>query len=604
MSRILLVAAAVAAFPSPPAPAAESKSTLGATIVTATRTDTDLDEVLASVIVITRAELERALAPDVAGLLQFHAGLDIARNGGPGQVTSVFIRGTDSNHATVLVDGVRINPGTIGGAQIQNIAPESIERIEIVKGPRSSLYGTDAIGGVINIITRSYASSGFEASTGFGRYDTWQAAASGGLSGERAELALSANWLDTDGFPTRTFSSIDRGYENRTFSLKGRARFGPANVGARYWRVAGVSEYSGFSLSALDQDFENSMAAADLAFSLERWTSRLTLSRIEDDIRQNQAVSGAFDFLRTRRVALDWQNDLRIGSTHLLTAGALLAREDTAALSFGTSFDESTDVDMVFVQDRFDAGPHNLLLAAAHTDHETFGGETTWNLEYGLDLGSATRLIAAAGTAFRAPDSTDRFGFGGNPDLEPESARNYELSLQQRFGARQRLRASAFRNDIDELILFVLIDPATFEFQNRNVERARIEGIELAYEYRADTWRLRVEAIAQNPRNLTTDARLIRRARESLSLMLVKAFGTHELGMDVLATGEREDFGFPEQTRLDGYTLLNLYGRLALARDLSIQARLENVFDERYELASTYNTPGRSLFVAMRYEFQ
>ncbi len=605
MSTIIRAAAAAAVLSSLPLSAAEPPP-LDTTVVTATRTETLLDEVLAPVIVITREELERSLAPDVAGLLQFHAGIDIGRNGGPGQVTSVFIRGTDSNHATVLVDGVRINPGTLGGAAVQNIAPEVIERIEIVKGPRSALYGTDAIGGVINIITRGYTSNGFEAATGYGRYDTWLAAGSGGFGGSAGEVAFSANWLESTGFPTRSLDDTDRGYENRSFTVKGRTQLGPVGVGARYWLAEGTAEYSDFSLAPVDQDFRNLVGAVDFTIApSERWSSRVMLSHIEDEIEQNQPdFLGDFAVVRTRRNAVDWQNDVRIGEHQLVTAGLLLTREDTDSTESFAPFAEDTDTEMAFLQDRIDAGRHHLLLAAAYLDHQTFGEEATWNAEYGIDVTAGTRLIAAAGTGFRAPDSTDRFGFGGNPDLDPERSHNYELSVVQRIGARQQLRLSAFRNDIDDLIVFVVTDPVTFEGQNENVERARIDGVELAYEYNAESWRLRAEAIAQDPRNLTTDSKLLRRASESLTVALAKTLGAHEIGLDVLVSGEREDFGFPDPVELEGYTLVNLYARLALVRGLSLQLRLENALDEQYELASTYNTPERSVFVAARYEFR
>jgi vitamin B12 transporter len=293
---------------------------------------------------------------------------------------------------------------------------------------------------------------------------------------------------------------------------------------------------------------------------------------------------------------------VRIGEHQLLTAGVLFTWEKTLSTESFAPFDENTDTGMVFAQDRIDLGRHDLLLAAAYLDHETFGAEATWNAEYGIDVTAGTRLIAAAGTGFRAPDSTDRFGFGGNPALDPEHSRNYELSLVQRFGERQQLRLSAFRNEIDDLIVFVVTDPVTFEGRNQNVERARIDGVELAYEYDAPTWRLRAEAIAQDPRNLTTDEKLLRRASESLTLAFAKTLGAHEVGCDVLLSGEREDFGTPEQIELDGYALVNLYARFALLRGLSLQVRLENALDEQYELASTYNTTDRGVFVALRYE--
>lgn len=590
--------------------AAENPEPLGTSIVTATRTVTELDEVLASVIVITREDLERSLAPDIAALLRFHAGIDIGRNGGPGQLTSVFIRGTESNHAAVLVDGIRVNPGTIGGAQVQNIVPESIERIEIVKGPRSTLYGTDAIGGVINIITRNYSGNALSASVGGGRYDTRQATLAASIGGTAGDAAVSGAWLDSAGFPTRTTSDTDRGYQNSSITAKARVHLGPVELGVRGWRAAGTTEYSDFFLAPVDQDYENSVVAAEAAMRpTERWLTRLTLSRIEDDIEQNQPPfpGAANDYVRTRRNTVDWQNDLQLGKANVLTAGAQLTREKTAELSFGVLYPGGTvetDVDMLFLQDRLDVGRHNLLVAVAALDHETFGNETTWNVDYGIDIASATRLVASVGTGFRAPDSTDRFGFGGNPDLDPERSRNYEIAVQHRLGTRHEMGLSLFRNDIDDLIEFVVLDPNTFEGENRNVEEARIEGAELSYEYRGESWRVRTEAIAQSPRNLTEDSRLLRRAEESLTLSVVKTLRNFELGLDVLATGDREDFGFPDPVKLDSYTLLNLTARWFITPGWSVQARLENALDEQYMLANGFNTADRSAFFATKYEFR
>ena len=144
----------------------------------------------------------------------FVPGVEVARLGGPGQQTSLFVRGTESNHVLVLMDGLRINPGTIGTAAIQNIAPEFVERVEVVKGPRSTLYGSDAIGGVINVITRRGADEGGSVQAGFGSFDTQSASLSAGIGGERAEASFGASWIESDGFPTRTGDTTDRGYEN------------------------------------------------------------------------------------------------------------------------------------------------------------------------------------------------------------------------------------------------------------------------------------------------------------------------------------------------------------------------------------------------------
>ena len=215
----------------------------GHIIVTATRIPTPVEEVLAPVIVIDRDTIERSVAGDAADLLRFHAGLDLARSGGPGQTTAVFIRGAESNHTLVLVDGVRINPGTIGLAALQNIQPSQIERIEVVKGPRSALYGTDAIGGVINVITRRGVRDGWSAEAGYGDYDTRQASMNGAVTAGPVEFDLGVSWLDSDGFPTRTTDGTDRGYDNLGINAQVAADVGDARLALR--RVGSVERGAG-----------------------------------------------------------------------------------------------------------------------------------------------------------------------------------------------------------------------------------------------------------------------------------------------------------------------------------------------------------------------
>jgi vitamin B12 transporter len=575
-------------------------------VVTATREPQPAAEVLAPVVIIDRATIERSLAPDVADLLRFHAGLDVARNGGPGQATSLFIRGTESNHAVVMIDGVRINPGTIGGAALQNVAPELVERIEVVKGPRSTLYGTDAIGGVVNVVTRRGVENGMQALVGYGRYGTRQAQLGGTYGGSLGELSLGASALDSDGFPARRGDDTDRGYRNRSFALGARTDAGPVELAARWWRASGTSEYSDFFLTPVDQDFENSSAAVEASGRVtESWRTRVTLSRVVDDVQQNQEsfAGSGFDYARTRRHAIDWQNGVAIGA-HALTVGALLTRENTESLSFGDRFDVDTDADTFYAQDQVEVGRHRVLLAAGYTDHETFGGHGTWNAEYGFRVGANTRLTAAAGTAFRAPDATDRFGFGGNPDLDPERSRNYELGLRHRVGGRHVLALSAFENRIDDLIQFVTLSFDPFVGRNLNVERARIRGLEASWEYAGDDWHARAEAIRQDPEDRSDGSRLLRRASESYTLALAKRVGPAEVGADLLLAGDREDFGFPERVRLGGYFLANLSASVVLGERWTLQARLENALDRDYVLADGYNTMRRALMVATRYDFR
>jgi len=462
---------------------------LDETVVTATRTPVSLDAVGAPVIVISRDDIERSLASDVSELLQAHAGLEIARNGGPGQTASLFTRGTESNHTVVLIDGVRINPGTIGGAALQNIAPESIERIEIVKGPRSSLYGTDAIGGVVQLFTRGAAKDGASAGATFGSDNTQQMFGDVALTpGEKMRLGFGGSYAESEGMPVFVDDDLDRGYRNVT----GRASLEYAatdalTLRARAWQTHGRTEYSSQTFSdppyaPASQDFENSVYSAEAEYRrAEGFGVRATVSHALDDIDQLQAGFGPaeFDYARTARTNVDVQVDLARMGTHALSFGLQRSDENTRAQSFGTVFDEDTVVTQAFVQDQFEIGRLTSRLALGGVDHETFGSELTWNAEFGAAFGTGTRVTLSGGTAFRAPDSTDRFGFGGNPDLDPEVSEQVELTVRQKIGDRHHLSLSAFDNRIDDLIDYVVTDFVTFDGQNENIERARIKGVEL-----------------------------------------------------------------------------------------------------------------------------
>ena len=570
-------------------------------IVTATRTAQIADQALAPVIVIDRATIERSAAVDVADLLRFHAGIDLGRNGGPGQATSMFIRGTDSNHALVMIDGVKINPGTIGGAALQNISPEMIDHIEIVKGPRSSLYGSEAIGGVVNVITRRGGADGAQGNfaVGAGSYGTRTFSVGTHYGSDQLRVGFDANGFGTDGFPTRVDSDIASGHDRFSFSTYLGDRAGPLDWELSHWQAKGNTEYLSFFLSPLDQDFTNSATALTLkAAPRDAWTSTLRIGSVVDEVNQNQSS----DYSETHRRQFDWQNDVQLDAHQLFTAGLWYSQDDTASSVFGSGYTDRTDVFAVFGQDDIRYGDHHLLLAARHTDHESFGGYTSWDAEYGYQLTASTRVTAAVGTAFRAPDATDRFGFGGNPALKPETARNVELGVKHALSARQALALSAFDNHIEDLIEFS--DPDGFlgpqPGMMQNVDRARIRGVEATYTAALKPFNLRIEAIAQDPKNETTGDLLARRAERSLTASLTYDIGPYQLGADFLAQSRRKDSDFSDVYNA-GYGLMNLTAEWHVQRDWRITGRIENVFDKNYELADGFNTAGRSVMIEARY---
>jgi len=331
------------------------------------------------------------------------------------------------------------------------------------------------------------------------------------------------------------------------------------------------------------------------------WQSRVEVGRLVDDLDQRSVRDslGSFesdDYSTTDRTTIGWQNDFDLSDTQRLSAGVSVADESARNQGFG---EIDTDVVNAYVQDHLQFGRHDLTAALGYVDHETAGDHATWNIDYGVRLGSSLRLIATAGTAFRAPDATDRFGFGGNVDLQPEQSENYELALRYAVAQDQQLSLSAFHNDIDQLVTYVVTDFVTFDGQLQNVDRARIQGVELAYQIDRAEWQFRAEAVYQDPEDRTTGEQLLRRANENLTVSYLRRLGQFEIGIDVLAAGDRQDFGGIE---LERYALANLTARVNLGAGWSLTGQIENLLDEEYELVSGYRTQDRAAYLGVRYE--
>ncbi|MDP3293213.1 MAG: TonB-dependent receptor [Nevskia sp.] len=585
--------------------------TLDPVLVTASRTPQPQSQTLAATIVIDRAQIEAAQAGDLADLLRFNAGLDIGRTGGPGQTASVFIRGGESNHTLVLIDGVRVNPATSGGAALQNLVPDMIERIEIVKGPRTTLYGSDAIAGVINIITRSPGKQQIDASLRGGSYGTVGGSAHYANTIGDYGLSVETEQQKTDGFPACVGTDVDSEFRNNSVNVKGTAKTGIARFEARAFNAQGKTEYFGggcdptFGLNPTALDFRNqTLALAASSQLLSNWDSTLSLSRSEDRSRQYNQT----DSVRTIRPQLDWQNTVTVlPGLRALFGGQVSQERVDSYSSFGAPINQTIDLYNAFLQGQYDNDHNHLLLAGSVLDHDAFGSRLSWNAEYGYDLYVKplykTTLIAAAGTGFRAPDATDRFGFGGDPNLAPERAQNLEVGVRQRWGANQTWDLRAFRTRIKNLIS-VEYDPANnqdvdFGFRAVNIDRAKNSGLEATYRYADALWSGTLTGIIQNPKDRSDDSSLLRRARRSVTAQLRRDIGRFYVSTDVLGSSERADFG----ARNAGYTLWNLGAGVRLPQGFSLSTRIENLLDRDYQTAAGYRQPGLSAYATLRWQY-
>ena len=569
---------------------------LGPIVVTGTKTEVPQARSAVPVEVITSEQIRNSAATDAADLIQLYSNVDLARNGAYGKTTSVFIRGAESNHTLVLIDGVKMNPGTIGLAALQNISPDIIERIEIVKGPRSSLYGSDAIGGVINIITRKRIDGAqLNVVAGVGEDNTTKTGASALYGNETISTGITVEQFDTDGIQITDASDGDSGYDNQTINAFFDLQVGRSDFRFSYWEAQGNTEY--YSFGDLDQDFKNSVASAVWDYALNgNISSHLRISTITDDIDQNQEnFLAEFDFADTDRDEIEWKMDYQTDSNLIYSLGILRSEETVNAQSFGTRIEEDTDTNAVYVllQNQLENSSYDVVLR--QTDHEDFGNQTTWNIDYRYWVSAGTNLYIGGGEAFRAPDATDRFGSIGNPDLDPEKSKTIELGIEHRLTENSILSITYFENRIKDLI-----EPNATFTRMENIEKARIKGVEINLQGQRERWQYAVSVLAQDPENTELNETLSRRAKSRINTRLTYNQDRWQAGGNLLRVGKRDNSSF-DSVVLESYEIANVFARYNFTPSFSLSAKIENLFDKDYETAADFNTRGRTAYAELAY---
>lgn len=604
-----LLSVAVMAALALPAVAADPADTLDQVVVTANRAPVAVRDVLAAVEVIDRDEIERSQARSLPDLLRGRAGISIGNQGGLGKLTTLFVRGSESDHVLVLVDGVRMGSATSGLVAFQDIPVELIDRIEIVRGPRSSLYGSEAIGGVIQIFTRrdtgtltSRFSIGagsddtYEASTGFGGrvgrgwfgadYSRQQ------TRGINACRGYFNSWSDAGGCFT---NEPDRdGYTRDALSLRGGADLTDTlKVDARAMRSEGDNEYDGYyNRSTTVQQ----VLAGGIAWTPSQAASLHLQAGRDRDASDNYTAFGFAGDFATDRDTASLQGDFALAAGQRLSTGVEWQRDTVRG---STPYARTSRLDRAaFVQYQGDFGAFDAQASARHDDNEQFGGHSTGNLAFGLDLSPAWRLTMGAGTAFKAPTFNELYyPCCSNPLLRPERSRSLEAGLAWK-GAAANLRLDLYDTHVDDLIAF---DSVTFA--PANVQRARLRGAELAGDITVGGWIANASVSVVDAKNRTqpgSTLELPRRARGSARLDLDRAFGAFRLGLTAAGEGARYD-DFANAHRLGASATVDLRGEYAFAPAWSLQARVRNLFDRRYETVEYYNQPGRGVFVTLRY---
>lgn len=589
-------------------------------VVSATRSAQPIGDVVADVTLIDRETIERAGPVGLADILARVPGVQITRNGGMGANTSVFVRGGESRHTPVFIDGVRVeSQATAGGASWSNIPIALIDRIEVLRGPSSAVYGSDAVAGVIQIFTkRGEGPFSPSVTVGYGSYNTSRVELAASGSTGAFDYALGLSQGQSDGFNTRTIAGQNPdadGYKSLGANAKLGFQIDPDHrIEANVLQSHTDSQYDG----GPTRDFRRIADLQTLGLQWEaRWSDRYStkLAVTQGTDSGEEGLNGStpqISYDRSRISTLLFQNEYRLGA-HLLSA-ALESRRDVFRLVGSTAIPGGASVlskdrslDGVSLGYGWSGGAHTVQLNARHDRDSEFGGKTTGSAAYAFALTPQWKVSTSAGTSFRVPTLYQRFSIYGTSTLKPESGRSVEAALKYSQGTSQ-YGVTVYRNRLTNLLSFVNGNgpcinggPPTV-LSNRacyaNTAQAQYTGLTLTAAETLGNVRIHGSLDLQNPKNRITNRTLQRRSRQYGTLGAEMPLGGWQLATDLVMASHAFDSDNTNVV-LPGYSVVNLSATTALSRDWKLAAKLENLADKVYQTANTYATARRTLYVGL-----
>ncbi|MGE1176250.1 TonB-dependent receptor domain-containing protein [Pseudomonas sp. BW7P1] len=543
--------------------------------------------------IFTREDIERLQPRSVTDLLQRVPGVQVAQTGGRGSLPGIYIRGTQSAQSLVLVDGQRIGNSTSGDSNLQHLNIEQIERVEVLRGSRSVIYGSDAIGGVIQIFTRRGDEQGLQPRmhVGFGSNQTWERSI--GLSGgdDKTRFNLGASLDETAGID-RTHQSYPSdsdhdAYRNKSISLSlSHALTDDIEVGANLLDNRGKSEFDNsfgrfdpVTFDSVQQQPYSDFAVSSFSSYIdarinERWKTRLELGHSENRDKSLDKLSDERTVFNTYRDSVSWQNDLTLDARNSLILGGDWYED---RVNSSTAFDEDSRWNRAaFIQHRFQADSFSTELGLRRDDNQQFGGQNSWSGTLTLPVNPDNDLLLSYSEGFRAPTFNDLYypDFS-NPNLKPETSKSYELQWRSQLSDSSRLEASLYRTDLQDAIIF------GSNSRPQNVASARINGFEAALKQELLGWQSNLGVAIIDPRDRDTGHTLARRARRTLSWDLDRQFDRLGLGASWQAVSSSYD-DLSNQQPLGGYALLGLRSSWALNREIKLDFKVDNLLDKGY----------------------
>jgi vitamin B12 transporter len=600
---------------------------LATIVVTPTRAPEPLSQTLGDNSVISRETLDTLPNGTLSDALTRAHSIESVNLGGPQTVSTVNIRGTNSNQSLILIDGVRVNNATNGLPPLNAIPLNSIERIEIVRGTSSSLYGADAIGGVVNIITRSETDRPFSAyaNAGIGTYASTQYDA--GFSGAKDgwSYSLFGGYGQSGGFNATTSSNYYQNPDSDSYyrsNLGGSLGYtwkpgqtlsfqtyqskvnGSYDMGAPFFGDRGIQTLSNNILTS--RNVISSFWTSTLRASL----SNDTYKTVNVDASQNfYNTPDGKQFFKTNQSQYVWQNDLTFSPTQIVSLaferldqqvdGSLVDNISPGVVNYQQTSRFTNSLLAIY---RGTWGPQSVQASVRNDDSSQFGNVTTGSLSYGLALTPRWKASIGANTGFRAPNFNELYwpvtpSFLGNPTLKPERSQNIEAGLKYTTDNTQ-LGLTLYRNNIDNLILNEPTIPGNVfsAYTPMNIDQALITGITLTGSQKVGRNTLVKGSFDwSNPRNATTGELLPQRAQRVFKMAVDQSLGRARLSGEFFVTSQRQD-ALTSDT-LGGYSLMNIVGSYPLTENTEVQVRWNNVFAKQYTLVQGYATPGSNVFV-------
>lgn len=565
-------------------------------VVTPGEVQQNLGEISAHVDVIDQSQIENSSQQDLVELIASTAGVDMSRNGGQGQLASIFIRGGESRHTLIMVDGVSINQD-IGQASLQDIPLANIERIEIVKGASAStLYGNQAMGGVINIITKK-PQLGWHGQTQveLGSYASLHRNAKLGYKGEHVYGAVGIYRQKSTGPSATTRVPDDESVNSEMVTVNFGANYLGFGADLKHHSAKGATEYDpSYGNADLHQDFDNHLSAVDFSYRNDSWQLNLLLSDTADKSYQQPASA---DYAKSIKSGARMTAVYNFAANSNLLVGVEQYQHQFDALSFGNKIDQKRQRAAAFAKSRIGIGRSTVDFGVRQSKYEKIAAADTGNFSYALRIIDNWQVFAAYDSAFTAPSLGSMYGFGANLNLKPERAESTTLGVVW-ANQQQYLKLSLFDTKYKQLINFDMSSR-----KMRNIAAAKNQGGEISYKITSGNFSTNIAVSSQRPRDEKTNLPLLRRADFSASAGVAYKLQAWGVSFDVAHVGKRRDFGLPSTHILKSYTVLNAAISYRPNQYLSFLLAGKNLGDEKYQTAYGYNTPKRSAFFNVKLQF-